>query len=76
MKKLAITLMVSGLLILAISEKDLISLILGGIEIVSFRNFHASFFGSFAFRTALMIVGGIFLLTGALLYKKYGFENE
>lgn len=76
MKKLAITLMISGLFLLAVSEKDLISFLIEGTEIVFFQNFHAPFFGSFAFRAALMIVGGIFLLTGAWLYKKYGFEKD
>lgn len=69
MKKIGYGSMVAGILLFVISSMDLISILLMIAETLFSLHLHASFFGSFIFRAALLLAGALLLLIGALLLK-------
>lgn len=71
MEKPGIGLMLSGLLLMVGAEKDLLSIIMRCFELYFVKDFHISFLSSFGFRVLMMTVGGILLVFGGLIYRKY-----
>lgn len=71
MEKTGMGLMLGGLVFIIAAEKDWFSIMMNSLEIFFMNDFHSPFLGSFGFRLSMMILGGIFLLLGGFIYRKY-----
>lgn len=70
MSKLGLFLMSIGILLFVITGADLISIVISIIEKIFSVNLNSQFFSSLMFRGCLVIIGGVILLIGGILYKK------
>lgn len=68
-EKIALILIVIGLLIMAVAQADIISIAASLITKLTNVNLHAPFLSSFVFRVIVMVFGGFFLLAGGVLYR-------
>lgn len=70
MNKLGLFLMSIGILLFIITGADVISIVVSLMEKILSADLNSQFLSSFIFRGGLIIIGGISLLIGGILYKE------
>lgn len=68
---LCLILMGLGLIIMSIASFDGISIIASILNKLFALELPDVYFNSFMFRTIIVIIGGLFFITGGLIYKKF-----
>lgn len=68
---LCLILMGLGLIIMSIASFDGISIIASILNKLFALELPDIYFNSFMFRTIIVIIGGLFFITGGLIYKKF-----